>query len=227
MQVIEMKHIRLKVFISVLAAHLLVIIGFGVSLTLKNLADNTSSYMELADFQYAGDPPDGDGKPPAPTSAAKPAVAKAESFDPSQEEKLSGKDELAETIGQSEASSEEYGTGGVPGGTGDGSALEYLPLQKISQMPVIAEKSIRERLSYPEMARRGGIEGRVFLELFVDLRGKIRKIAVLKEDPVGFGFADAAVSAFDGATCVPAKVNGQAVSVRFRYPIRFSLNSGS
>ena len=91
-------------------------------------------------------------------------------------------------------------------------------------MPVIAEKSIREKLVYPEMARRAGIVGNVFLELFVDATGTIRKISVLKENPAGYGFADAAVSAFNGVACLPAKVDGQAVPVRFRYPIRFTLN---
>ena len=70
-------------------------------------------------------------------------------------------------------------------------------------------------------AYKNSIEGVVYLELFIDAKGIIKKIKVLK-DP-GHGFAEAALKAFDGIVCQPALVNGEAVPVRFRYPVRFSL----
>ena len=72
------------------------------------------------------------------------------------------------------------------------------------------------------MAMKQGIEGVVYLELYIDEAGNIRRINVLK-DP-GYGFADAAVAALEGITCKPAMMNDKPVAVRFRYPVRFVLN---
>lgn len=98
---------------------------------------------------------------------------------------------------------------------------DYLPQHKISDIPVIPTKNILSRIEYPPIALRQGIEGVVYLELFIDETGAIRKVSVLK-DP-GFGFADAALKALEGIRCEPARANGKPAAVRFRYPVRFSL----
>lgn len=98
---------------------------------------------------------------------------------------------------------------------------EYLPQHKISDIPVIPTKNILSRIEYPPIALRQGIEGVVYLELFIDEAGAIRKVNILK-DP-GFGFAEAALKALEGIRCEPARANGKPVAVRFRYPVRFSL----
>lgn len=99
--------------------------------------------------------------------------------------------------------------------------IEYVPQHKISIIPEIPTKQILENIVYPALALRQGIEGVVYLELFIDQDGIIRKVEVLK-DP-GYGFAEAAVAALEGVVCVPAKANGKTVAVRFRYPVRFTL----
>ena len=98
---------------------------------------------------------------------------------------------------------------------------EYLPQYKISVVPDIPTREILANIEYPPIALRQGIEGVVYLELYIDQEGHIRKTTVLK-DP-GYGFADAALAALDGITCKPAQANGVPVAVRFRYPVRFSL----
>lgn len=99
--------------------------------------------------------------------------------------------------------------------------IDYLPQHKISEIPVLPSKEIRSRIVYPPLANRQGIEGIVYLELFIDQKGNIKKIEVLK-DP-GYGFAEAAINALKDLKCSPAKANGIPVAVRFRYPIRFTL----
>lgn len=99
---------------------------------------------------------------------------------------------------------------------------EFVSQHLVSNVPGLPAKKILSRLIYPQMAKKQGIEGVVVLELFIDAKGKIKKINVLK-DP-GYGFAEAAVSAVAGVDCVPALVNGKATAVRYRYPIRFKLN---
>ena len=100
--------------------------------------------------------------------------------------------------------------------------IDYVPQHKISVVPEIPTKDILSRIEYPKMAMKQGIEGVVYLELFIDENGNIRRINVLK-DP-GYGFAEAASAALDGVTCKPALVNDKPVAVRFRYPVRFVLS---
>ncbi len=222
----QMKDRRPVIFACVTLAHALSL--FAVIFLMTARAASTENYLELADFQYAGDPAGGQGAP-APRSAPKNAAnLPAEIVDPDQpvDTSQTATDRTVARAGSGEEGS-DFGGGsgnGSGGGDGDGSGIDYVPFQKVTQMPVLSEKSVLERIPYPEMAHRAGIMGKVFLELFVDAKGTIRKIVVLKEDPAGYGFAEAAVSAFNGATCVPAKIDGKPVAVRFRYPVRFSLN---
>jgi len=99
--------------------------------------------------------------------------------------------------------------------------IEYLPAHKISVPPRIPVEQVLKKIVYPPQANRQRIEGVVYLELFIDRQGVIRKIEILK-DP-GYGFAEAAVKAFEGVRCQPAEANGVPVAVRYRYPIRFKL----
>lgn len=100
--------------------------------------------------------------------------------------------------------------------------IDYIPQHKISVVPEIPTKQILSKIEYPKMAMKQGIEGVVYLELFIDEYGNIRRVNVLK-DP-GYGFADAAVAALEGITCKPAMMNDKPVAVRFRYPVRFVLS---
>ena len=100
--------------------------------------------------------------------------------------------------------------------------IDYVPQHKISVVPEIPTKAILSKIEYPKMAMKQGIEGVVYLELFIDENGNIRRINVLK-DP-GYGFAEAAIAALEGITCKPAMMNDKPVAVRFRYPVRFVLS---
>jgi len=98
---------------------------------------------------------------------------------------------------------------------------DYLPQHKISNVPVIPSKEVLSRIVYPPLALKQGIEASVFLELYIDSSGIVKKIKILK-DP-GHGFAEAAVNALKGLKCIPASANGKNVAVRYRYPVRFSI----
>ena len=99
--------------------------------------------------------------------------------------------------------------------------IEYLPQHRISKAPVVPTDQVLGAIDYPPLANRQGIEGVVYLELFVDATGAIRRIDILR-DP-GYGLGEAAVAAFTGILCTPAESNGVPVAVRYRYPVRFSL----
>lgn len=103
--------------------------------------------------------------------------------------------------------------------SGDG--IDYFPQHKISVVPGIPTSEVLARIEYPPIPLRQGIEAVVYLELFIDHHGNIRRIDVLK-DP-GYGFAAAAIAALSGIKCRPAMANGKPVAVRFRYPVRFAV----
>jgi periplasmic protein TonB len=99
--------------------------------------------------------------------------------------------------------------------------IEYLGQHQITDEPKFPESTIKSRIVYPPLANKQGIEGVVFLEVYIDQTGLIRDIKILK-DP-GYGFAEAAIRALQGLKCIPAKANGIPVAVKYRYPIRFML----
>jgi protein TonB len=104
--------------------------------------------------------------------------------------------------------------------TGD---TDYLPMHLVSQLPVFSEDELRRRVVYPPIAQRSELEATVYLEIFVDREGMVRNVTILREDPSGWGFGEAAVKAFQGFKGRPALENGREVAVRYRYPVRFSL----
>jgi protein TonB len=100
---------------------------------------------------------------------------------------------------------------------------DYLPMHMVSVRPHFNEEAITSDLVYPPIALRSGIEGRVILELFVDRSGTVVLVTILREEPEGRGFGDAAVKAFMGRKGTPAYANGVPVSCRFRYPVTFRI----
>ena len=114
------------------------------------------------------------------------------------------------------------GISGVRGGTGTGQIF-YLPQHQVTRLPKLPEDEIIRATVYPPLARRSNKEGIVYLELFTDRQGNVRQVNILREDPPGWGFGQAAVNAFKGIKGEPGESDGQPVAVRYRYPIRFTL----
>ena len=100
---------------------------------------------------------------------------------------------------------------------------EYLPMHQLSTTPQFNTDDIIASLIYPPIALRSGIEGRVYLELFVDRTGVVQRVIILREEPEGRGFGESAVRAFTGRKGTPATANGEPVSARYRYPVTFRL----
>lgn len=160
-----------------------------------------SPVMKIADIREA--------LPQTPLSSGNPAAVSA-----------------AETVSAAEGAKPVPETGGaVSGGTNTnfGEPGDFLPSHLVSQLPRFSDEALKERIRYPPLAQRAGIEGNVYLEIFVDRDGVVRNVRVLKEEPEGRGFGGAAAAAFRGLRGTPALANGKASAVRYRYPVRFSL----
>jgi protein TonB len=111
----------------------------------------------------------------------------------------------------------------VAAGTLNVTFENYLQAHQVSTSPKFDEDSLVASLVYPPIALRSGIEGRVILELFVDRAGVVQKTTILREEPEGRGFGEAAVRVFAGRKGTPAYANGEAVSCRYRYPVVFRI----
>ena len=97
----------------------------------------------------------------------------------------------------------------------------YYEATGVDQGPSFNRADLASRIKYPSLAKRQGIEGLVMLRLFISASGRVERIEV-EEDP-GYGLAQAAVRAFTGLQGKPAILEGKAVPVMLRYPVRFTL----
>jgi len=94
---------------------------------------------------------------------------------------------------------------------------EFVPVE---EMPV-AVKKVEPK--YPELARRAGIEGTVWVKALVDKSGKVRDVIILKESGANAGFEEAAIKSAYGYAYKPAISNGQPVAVWVAYKVNFKI----
>lgn len=88
----------------------------------------------------------------------------------------------------------------------------------VTQMPKIKKEV---RATYPDEAKKNGIEGPVIMEILIDKDGRVREV-ILISGP-GFGLNEAAVAALKEFEFSPAKVEDQFVSVKIKYKYTFKL----
>ncbi len=93
----------------------------------------------------------------------------------------------------------------------------------VEQMPELigGMGSIQSKVKYPEIARKAGVEGRVFLQFVVDEQGNVRDVVVSRG--IGAGCDEEAVRVVSEAKFTPGKQRGKAVPVRMSLPITFKL----
>jgi protein TonB len=78
-------------------------------------------------------------------------------------------------------------------------------------------------LSYPEIAKRAGVEGKVILSFIVDKSGKIKDVEVLKG--IGAGCDEEAMRVINSMpNWNPGKQNGKPVITKLNIPVVFKLN---
>ena len=75
---------------------------------------------------------------------------------------------------------------------------------------------------YPEIAKRAGVEGTVYVKVLVDKEGKPKKAVILKSDAEIFN--DPAIAAAMQFVFTPAIMNNGPVAVWAAIPFRFKLN---
>ena len=94
----------------------------------------------------------------------------------------------------------------------------------VDQMPepIGGIAAIQKKIKYPEIAKRAGIEGRVYIEAFIDEKGNVTKTTVLKG--IGAGCDEAAMNAIKKVKFTPGRQRGKPVKVQVSVPVIFKLS---
>lgn len=87
--------------------------------------------------------------------------------------------------------------------------------------PIGGIAGIQKRIIYPEIAKRAGVEGKVYILAFVDVNGEVTKAQVLKG--IGAGCDEAALDAVLKTKFKPGKQRGKPVNVQVSIPVVFKL----
>ena len=81
--------------------------------------------------------------------------------------------------------------------------------------------SLQQQIRYPEMARRAGIEGRVFVQFIINEQGEVERPRVIRG--IGAGADEEALRVVSQARFTPGMQRGQPVRVQYSLPIFFRL----
>lgn len=87
--------------------------------------------------------------------------------------------------------------------------------------PIGGIQAIQSKIVYPEIAKRAGIEGKVYVLAFVDETGTVTKAEIIKG--LGAGLDEAALKAVKATKFKPGKQRGKPVKVQVSIPIVFKL----
>lgn len=93
----------------------------------------------------------------------------------------------------------------------------------VEQMPELIGglAAIQKKITYPEIAKKAGVEGRVIVQFVVDEEGNVADPQVVRG--IGAGCDEEAVRAVKQAKFTPGKQRGKSVKVKMSLPITFKL----
>lgn len=81
---------------------------------------------------------------------------------------------------------------------------------------------LQKSITYPEIARKAGVEGRVIVQFVVDEKGEVLDPLVVRG--IGAGCDEEAIRAVQLAKFTPGKQRGKAVRVKMSLPVTFRLS---
>lgn len=98
---------------------------------------------------------------------------------------------------------------------------EYLTSAEEMPKPIGGMNEIAKNVIYPEEAKKNGIEGKVFLNVFINEEGNVEKLVVLKSSHPALD--SAAIEAVSKVKFTPGKKDGIPVKTQVAIPIKFQL----
>lgn len=101
-----------------------------------------------------------------------------------------------------------------------GDQIYFVAVEEMPE-PIGGMKSIQEKIVYPEIAKRAGIEGKVYVLAFIDENGNVANAKVIRG--IGAGCDEAALDAVKQTKFTPGRQRGKPVKVQVSIPIMFKL----
>lgn len=98
---------------------------------------------------------------------------------------------------------------------------QYLAFAEVMPEPVGGLASIYKKIVYPSIAKSAGLEGKIYVLIFVDEQGGVDDVKVVKG--IGGGCEEAAIQAIKSVKFTPGKNGGVPVKVKLSLPIAFKL----
>lgn len=95
-------------------------------------------------------------------------------------------------------------------------AVEQMP------SPIGGMYSIQKNIVYPEIAKRAGIEGRVFVKAFIDTAGNVVQAEIIRG--IGAGCDEASIEAIRKVKFKPGMQRGKPVNTQVTVPILFKMD---
>ena len=81
--------------------------------------------------------------------------------------------------------------------------------------------ALLQSITYPQIAKKAGVEGTVYVQFVVDKQGTVRDARIMKG--IGAGCDEEALRALQSVTFTPGRQRGKPVAVRMSIPVKFKL----
>lgn len=98
---------------------------------------------------------------------------------------------------------------------------EYLAFAEEMPAPIGGLGAVYKKISYPPMAKKARLQGKVFVLTFIDEKGDVTDVKVVKG--IGGGCDEAVCEAIKSSKFEPGKNQGKAVKVKLSITINFKL----
>ena len=125
-------------------------------------------------------------------------------------------EDLADDLTIEETDLSDFEAWDAPPPPPSGPQVKFIPYDD----PPVPLTSIRPK--YPEIAQEAGIEGTVFIQAFIDKKGRVIETTIIKGIP-NTGLDEAAIEAIRKTRFRPAKQRERAVGVWISIPVNFKL----
>jgi len=170
---------------------------FGGKLVLEEQAQIIIEQIEIPQTQQIN-------RPPPPARPSIPIESESE--------------DISEDLTMDELDLESFEAWDAPPPPPEGPQVKFIPYDD----PPVPKTPIRPE--YPEIAQEAGIEGTVFVQAFIDEKGRVKEVLIAKGIP-NTGLNEAAMEAIRKTRFRPAKQRERAVGVWISIPVNFKLKN--
>ncbi len=106
-------------------------------------------------------------------------------------------------------------------GNPDNEGDKYLAFAEKMPSPIGGLEAIYKSIKYPEIAKKAGVEGKVYALAYINESGTVDKVQIIKG--IGAGCDEEVIRAVSAAKFTPGMKEGKPVKVKLSLQIKFKL----